>query len=158
MKQYRVMDFYNSVLDNYGLNTADLFRLKIANWDGSGVISVMGAYYDRDVLSNMLNDALKKGKVKNMVSSKGNPVANQFIITSQSENGLVYYETFQSYKSAIVQISTIKSTNKKVIELDEKYCKYSNTTIKYRNQFLNTTSEEVELKIKSGEYILTDLN
>ena len=61
MKQYRVMDFYNSVLDNYGLNTADLFLLKIANWDGSGVISVMGAYYDRDVLNNMLNDALKKG-------------------------------------------------------------------------------------------------
>ena len=97
-------------------------------------------------------------KVKNMVGASGKSIANQFVITSLSENELVEYKRFQSYESVIVQISTIKSTNKKVIELDEKYCKYSNTTIKYRNQFLNTTSKDVEQKIKSGEYILTNLN
>ena len=29
---------------------------------------------------------------------------------------------------------------------------------KYRNQFLGETKKETEAKIKSGEYILTDLN
>lgn len=42
--------------------------------------------------------------------------------------------------------------------LDKKYYNYSKTTVKYRNKFLNETSKDVERKIKSGEYILTDLN
>jgi len=56
-------------------------------------------------------------------------VKNQFII--QTDKGLV----FQSYNTD-----------------------YSVTTGKYRNQFLGETKKETEAKIKSGEYILTDLN
>ena len=55
-------------------------------------------------------------------------VKNQFII--QTDKGLV----FQSYNTD-----------------------YSVTTGKYRNQFLGETKKETEAKIKSGEYILTDL-
>ena len=44
------------------------------------------------------------------------------------------------------------------IELDQKYWNYSNTTGKYRNIFLNETIKDTKAKIKSGEYILTDLN
>ena len=42
--------------------------------------------------------------------------------------------------------------------LDKTYWNYSVTTGKYRNQFLGETKKETEAKIKSGEYILTDLN
>ena len=34
---------------------------------------------------------------------------------------------------------------------------YSVTTSKYRNIFLNENKKETEKKIKSGEYVLTDL-
>jgi len=44
------------------------------------------------------------------------------------------------------------------IYLDQKYWNYSNTTGKYRNIFLNETIKDTRAKIKSGEYILTDLN
>ncbi len=44
------------------------------------------------------------------------------------------------------------------IYLDQKYWNYSNTTGKYRNIFLGETIKDTKAKIKSGEYILTDLN
>jgi hypothetical protein len=44
------------------------------------------------------------------------------------------------------------------IRLDETYWDYSKTTGKYRNLFLGETKSETEKKIKSGEYILTNLN
>ena len=44
------------------------------------------------------------------------------------------------------------------IYLDRNYWDYSVTTSKYRNLFLGETKRETEKKIKSGEYILTDLN
>jgi hypothetical protein len=44
------------------------------------------------------------------------------------------------------------------IYLDQKYWNYSNTTGKYRNIFLGETIKDTRAKIKSGEYILTDLN
>ena len=42
--------------------------------------------------------------------------------------------------------------------LDVNKWDYSKTTGKYRNIFLNETKKDTEKKIKSGEYILTDLN
>ena len=87
-------------------------------------------------------------KVKNMISSKGNAIANQFIITSGWGN-----ETFQSYDSIIA----IKFQNGDV-HLDGHYWDYSRTTGKYRNQFLGETKKETEKKIKTGEYLLVDLN
>jgi hypothetical protein len=73
-------------------------------------------------------------------------VKNQFII--QTDKGLV----FQSYNTVIAA----KIEGKRY--LDAKNWDYSTTTGKYRNQFLNETKKETEKKIKSGEYIMTDLN
>ena len=45
------------------------------------------------------------------------------------------------------------------VYLDETYYRWSDATIKWRNYFLGLlTSQEVEDRIKSGEYILADLN
>ena len=85
-------------------------------------------------------------KVENMISARGNKVANQFIINS--EEGCY----FQSYNSIIVKIEG------REVYLDEYYWDYSVTTGKYRNDFLGEGIAETRAKIKSGEYILTDLN
>ena len=82
-----------------------------------------------------------------MISSNGNSVPNQFII---SINSIGTY--FQSY-SSIIACKTPKG-----IVLDKNYWDYSVTTGKYRNQFLNETKKETEAKIKSGVYKLKDLN
>jgi len=90
-------------------------------------------------------------KVENITSSNGNKIANQFVITDDNGN-----QFFQSYNSMIVK--KYNSYYLKPVELDKKYWNYSNTTGKYRNIFLNETITETKKKIKSGEYILTDLN
>lgn len=98
-------------------------------------------------------------KVENMTSSRGNKIANQFIITEYGRGALGNFterQTFQSYKSVIV-IKTVWPDNIK-IELDRNSWDYSTTTGKYRNIFLGETKRETEAKIKSGEYVLTDLN
>ena len=84
--------------------------------------------------------------VKNMTSPRGNKVANQFIITDNGD------EYFQSYKSIIAKRSNGK------IYLDDYYWDYSTTTGKYRNQFLGEGIADTRKKIKTGEYILTNLN
>ena len=90
-------------------------------------------------------------KVENIESNKGNKIANQFIIKDDFNN--VY---FQSYNSVIVK-QDYKNDQIKTY-LDQKYWNYSNTTGKYRNIFLGENITETKKKIKSGEYILTDLN
>jgi hypothetical protein len=91
-------------------------------------------------------------KVENITSNNGNKIANQFIITDDNGN-----EYFQSYKSMIVKKTKVTPFIN-TIELDQKYWNYSNTTGKYRNIFLGETIKDTRAKIKSGEYILTDLN
>jgi hypothetical protein len=90
-------------------------------------------------------------KVENIESNNGNKIANQFVITDDKQN-----EYFQSYNSMIVKKDY--EGNQVKIYLDQKYWNYSNTTGKYRNIFLGETITETKKKIKSGEYILTDLN
>jgi len=86
--------------------------------------------------------------VRQMKSKKsGNPVNNQYIITDDVG------ETFQSYRTLIAR----KEYEGKIY-LDESFWNYSRTTAKYRNQFLMENTEDTKKKIKSGEYILTDLN
>lgn len=85
-------------------------------------------------------------KVENMRSSRGNKVANQFIITDNGD------EYFQSYNSIIAKRSN------GLIYLDPIFWDYSRTTGKYRNEFLGEGIAETRKKIKSGEYILKDLN
>lgn len=91
---------------------------------------------------------IKKIKVENMVSPRGNTVANQFIIST--EHG----QYFQSYHSIIAY----KPYGSGKTILDERYWGYSVTTGKYRNLFLNEDKAETKYKIKSGQYILKDLN
>ena len=109
--------------------------------------------------------------VKNMTGRTGRAVANQFIIKKVVVNGKMG-DLFQSYSSVIAFIPYercggmtgesgryVCSTNYGgQILLDETYWDYSTTTGKYRNQFLGETKRETERKIKSGEYILTNLN
>ena len=93
----------------------------------------------------------KQMKVENITSNNGNKIANQFIITVN--NG---YKYFQSYNSMIAKKPIGFREGK--IELDQKYWNYSTTTGKYRNIFLDEKMKDTKKKIKSGEYILTDLN
>lgn len=87
-------------------------------------------------------------KVKNLKTNFGNDVPNQFVIDIDNK------EYFQSYRSIIA----MRDFNEGKIYLDEYYWDYSRTTGKYRNIFLNENKRDTEAKIKSGEYILTNLN
>lgn len=87
-------------------------------------------------------------KVRNMTSSRGNEISNQFII---EDDNFIY---FQSYDSVIVK----KDKRTREITLDERYWNYSVTTGKYRNLFLYETKKETERKIKEGIYKLDNLN
>ena len=85
-------------------------------------------------------------KVKNMKSSSGRAVANQFEIETDDATYL------QSYDSIIVKrMSGVRY-------LDEYYWDYSTTTGRYRNMFLGENKGVTQMKIDSGEYILTNLN
>jgi len=99
-------------------------------------------------------------KVENMTSSWGNKVPNQFIITTTEYQDAIDMdndvEYFQSYGSIIVK--RVWHVNKWVVYLDKNSWDYSTTTSRYRNIFLGETTRETRKKIKSGEYILTDLN
>jgi hypothetical protein len=87
-------------------------------------------------------------KVRNMNGLNGTPVKNQFII--DDENGNIF---FKSYNSIIV-----KKDDEGKVFLDKKYYNYSSTTVKYRNMFLQEDSKIIEHKIKTGEYVLCNLN
>lgn len=88
-------------------------------------------------------------KVRNLVSERsGRGVANQFIIKTD------YATYFQSYDSIIAR----RENRTGKISIDKNYWNYSSTTSKYRNQFLNETTEETQKKIDDNTYILCDLN
>lgn len=95
-------------------------------------------------------------KVENITSTKGNKVANQFIITDNDNNGNTI-KIFQSYDSIIAKI-VYGNFGGKAIYLDEYYWDYSKTTGKYRNLFLGETKKDTLKKINSGAYKLTNLN
>lgn len=84
-----------------------------------------------------------KIKVENMTSSRGNDIANQFII--RTDEG-VY---FQSYNSIIAFVPN----NGDKTQIGKDWA-YSVTTGKYRNDFLNEDKKETERKLKEGIYIL----
>jgi hypothetical protein len=91
---------------------------------------------------------MKNVKLTQMSSNRtGEAVKNQFTI--ETPEG----EYFQSYDSVI---AFRPKTGK--IQLDSYYWDYSKTTGKYRNQFLNESKQDTQLKIDKGIYILTDLN
>ena len=87
-------------------------------------------------------------KISNMCSNNGNQVSNQFIIDSGNKT------IFQSYQTIVA----IKENGK--VTLDSNALEYSNTTLKYLKQFLNTNESKKSLyaKIESGFYQVEDLN
>jgi hypothetical protein len=106
---------------------------------------------------------MRNTKVKQMISSSGNAIANQFIVTSygrfkntegQMKTSII--ETFQSYDSVIAK--RISKGWKQETILDKNYWDYSRTTGKYRNLFLDESKKETESKIGTKEYKLKDLN
>jgi hypothetical protein len=98
-------------------------------------------------------------KVQNMTGSKGNKIANQFVVSVPGPN--VWPDgtktgsgtLFQSYDSLIAFINFNGQ-----IYLDANKWDYSVTTGKYRNIFLGENKKETERKIKDGTYKLVDLN
>ena len=99
-------------------------------------------------------------KVENMKSPRtGRAIPNQFIIVSGEGVGRVYgryVEEFQSYYTTIVRIT--RAEGEMLVELDRDKWDCSRTTSRYRNIFLDEKIADTRAKIKSGEYILTDLN
>ena len=92
-------------------------------------------------------------KVRQVISeSSGCAVANQFII--EGEHNGQKGEIFQSYNTAIAFCPASGAS----IVLDKNSWDYSTTTGRYRNQFLGEKKAKTLKKIKSGEYILADLN
>ncbi len=86
-------------------------------------------------------------------------VPNQFVITEEGRGALgnfIIRHTFQSYDSIIAIITKWQDRTK--IEIDAGKWDYSKTTGKYRNLFLGETKKETKKKIKSGEYLLSNLN
>jgi len=86
-------------------------------------------------------------KVRNLRSSRGNTIPNQFEIY---DGGKLY---FQSYDVIIA----MKDADGQIY-LDEYYWDYSRATSKYRNVFLANTTKECLEKIKNGTYKLKNLN
>jgi len=87
-------------------------------------------------------------KVENFKSNRsGNPIANQFRITLQ--NGT---EIFQSYNSIVaVKVNGLTF-------LDRTCWDFSNTTSRYRKEFLNEDTKTTKQKIKDDVYVLMNLN
>ena len=93
-------------------------------------------------------------KVSNIIGHSNRKIPNQFEI--QTDKGTV----FRSYNSIICAVinSIDDNCSVKQVYLDYKFWNYSRTTSKYRSIFMNENTKETEKKIKSGEYILTNLN
>ena len=92
-------------------------------------------------------------KAKNIISDRGNPITNQIIIDDNKKDT----ETFQSYNS-IIAVKGWTKDGKRKVTLDDYYWNFSRTTSKYRNLFLNETTQETKKKIKDGIYKLANLN
>ena len=85
--------------------------------------------------------------VTQMASTRtGKAVANQFIISTPE--GIF----FQSYNTIVAKKKDGKTY------LDQSSWNYSRTTMKYLNIFLETTTQDIISGIKTGRFILTDLN
>ena len=97
----------------------------------------------------MNSEKIYIARVDNFKSFRsGKAVANQFKITLENGDRI-----FQSYDSVIALI-----TKQGDVLLDQRCWNYSNTTSRYRKQFLNETTIETKRKIDNKTYLLTDLN
>lgn len=104
-------------------------------------------------------------EVENITSNNGNKVAHQLIISDDTDNlSKAMYkgnriQYFQSYGTVIAKRDRFRTGVKnRQIWLDRDKWDCSRTVDKYRNIFLGETKAETLKKIKSGEYILINLN
>lgn len=91
--------------------------------------------------------------VEQMLTTRGNLAANQFIIhnantigTGSGETEILTGTAFQSYKTIIA----IQTNDGRTI-LNEDYWDYSRTTSRYLNSFLGNTPNETRSDIKKGK-------
>ena len=119
----------------------------VNDYDRIGMATAINSMRFDSLLSTNHKLYNMKIKVRNMTSNAGNNVPNQFVINTPEG------KYFQSYQSIIA----FKPYHGKT-QLDESTWDYSNTTSKYRRQFLNEHIHETRAKIESGEYKLTNLN
>lgn len=96
----------------------------------------------------MTTVTVPKISVSNMVSSRGNDVPNQFEIHTDAG------DYFQSYTTMIAFVD-----NEGNVSLSEKWS-YSQTTLKYLKQFLNTneTKKQIQKRIDDGQYNIVEFN
>jgi len=90
-------------------------------------------------------------QITNLQSPRsGNPVANQFLISTDK------YNIFKSYETIIAK----EDRDTKKITLDKNSWNYSATTLRYLKVFLGTSKSKKELEedIKQGIYKLSNLN
>ena len=92
--------------------------------------------------------------VKPMLTTNGNRAKDQSILTDH-RTGTTY---FQSYQSIIVRIERKMPEFYWTVYLDKRLWDCSKTTGKYRNIFLGESKRDTMKKIKSGEYLLVNLN
>lgn len=97
---------------------------------------------------------MKTIKVRNMKSSRGNYVPNQFIIDEEDIETGFHVERFQSYGSTIAK----RCRQTRQVTIDKCYWDYSATTGKYRNEFLGEGIAETRRKIADGTYLLELMN
>ena len=90
--------------------------------------------------------------VRNLEGRTGNAVPNQFVINVVTKDGGCI-EYFQSYTSIIAKVDENGQHY-----LDKRFWDFSNTTGRYRNQYLGETRKETEKHIKDGTYKLVNLN
>lgn len=85
-------------------------------------------------------------KVKQMKSSSGNAIANQYVLYSHNA------KYFQSYNTLVAK--KVDSPHGTVTVLQEGYWDmYSTTTNKYLNNFLGTSGiAEIRENVKNGKY------
>jgi len=81
-------------------------------------------------------------------------------VSTLAKNQTIIYTNeatfFNSYGTTIAKTCFEDGVRKVYLDLNS--YKYSNTTIKYRNDFLGEDTKTIEKKIKNGEYTLIDLN
>lgn len=96
--------------------------------------------------SNSTKFNIPTAKVESMYSASGNPIANQFEITTQDGRFFQSYETIIAFiaNNGEVTVNTVFD--------------HSPTTSKYRNRFLGEDTKTTKAKVANGEYKQTDLN
>lgn len=86
-----------------------------------------------------------------MLTSSGKPAKDQYVVTYDDGS-----TAFESYGTTIA----VRPVDypKKPIRLDRDKWNYSITTARYRNRFLGEATAATRKRIKSGQYVLANLN